>query len=191
MTATRDDLIVTGAKVCLRRKRLSDAARDYAWRRDTDLARYDAARPIRQSYEEFLATYQDELVYPHPFRRTFAVEDAHANHIGNVMYYNIDLGRREAELGITIGNPAYWGEGYGSETVTLLVDYVFTNTPLTRIYLHTLDWNVRAQRAFARCGFRECGRVRRGEHQFRHMEVRREWLWARDYQRRAAEPGTP
>ena len=185
MTTIESDVIASGSYVRLRRKRLSDAPNDYAWRRDPVLARYDAARPTQLTYEEFLATYTEELLHPQRFRRTYAVEDPSALHIGNAMYYNIDLQRREAELGITIGNPAYWSRGCGSEAVDLLIDHVFTATALARIYLHTLDWNVRAQRAFERAGFRQIGRSRRGEHRFRVMELRREWRWDREYARRA------
>lgn len=176
MTTTQDDTIARGVKVALRRKRLSDAANDYAWRSDPDLARYDAARPLTISYEDYLETYTAELLYPHALRKMYAVEDPQGRHIGNVMYYNIDLVRREAEIGITIGIPAYWGHGYGSDAIRLLADHIFATTPLTRLYLHTLDWNARAQRSFARAGFRECGRSRRGGYRFCVMELRREWL---------------
>lgn len=185
MTTTEEGVIAEGTKVRLRNKRISDAGRDYAWRRDTALVRYDAARPTSLNYDEFVSNFRSELQNPQPFRRTFAVENQDGVHIGNAMYYNIDLRRREAELGITIGDTASWGEGCGTEAVELLVDYVFTTTTLTRIYLHTLDWNERAQRCFLRAGFRECGTTRRGEHRFRLMEIRREWLWDRDYQARA------
>ena len=168
---TGDDVIAAGVQVLLRRKRVGDAPADYAWRRDEALARYDAGRPITQLYEDFLRNFREELVNPHPFRRTFAVETLDGDHIGNVMYYNIDLARHETEFGVTIGDPDYWGHGFGTEAVRLLVDYVFSTTSLTRIYLHTLDWNVRAQRAFHSAGFRDMGRSRRGSHRFHRMEI--------------------
>ena len=168
---TAEDVIASGVHVRLRRKRVGDAQADYRWRRDDDLARYDAARPITQPYADFLRNFREELVNPHPFRRTFAVETPEGHHIGNVMYYNIDLARREAELGVTIGDANYWGHGFGTEAVRLLVEHVFNATTLRRIYLHTLDWNVRAQRAFHNAGFRDAGRSRRGRHRFHRMEI--------------------
>ena len=54
-----------------------------------------------------------------------------------------------------IGNRDYWGLGYGTDSVNALLGHIFTTTTLDRVYLHTLDWNVRAQRAFAKSGFRE------------------------------------
>ncbi len=65
-----------------------------------------------------------------------------------------------AELGITIGDKAYWGRGYGREAVGLLVDYGFTKLNLRRIYLRVQARNERAIRAYRACGFIEEGRLR-------------------------------
>ncbi len=50
MTTTAPRVIGTGELVRLREKQLEDAKRDYEWRRDPELARYDAARPLTMSY---------------------------------------------------------------------------------------------------------------------------------------------
>ncbi len=189
MTAVEPDAIASGERVRLRRKRPRDAFQDWTWRRDADLAKLDAARVTTLSFEQFRNQYHWQLERSQAYRSTFAVEDLDGRHIGNVMYYNIDLQRQEAELGVLIGERDYWGGGYGREAVALLVDFVFTATSITRLYLHTLDWNVRAQKAFAAVGFRDCGRVRRGGSRFHRMEVRREWLWRREYQRRSIPRG--
>ncbi|MER3420569.1 MAG: N-acetyltransferase [Chloroflexota bacterium] len=175
MTALEDE-VACGKLVRLRRKRLSDAEADYEWRRDPELASFDAATPLRSSFKEFLASYTDDLRYPSPFRCVFAIEDLDGHHIGNVMYYNIDDRRNEAELGITIGDKRYWGQGYGTDAVKTFLRYIFTHTNLRRIYLNTLDWNVRAQRAFQKAGFVPIGINRRGFHTFVTMEFLREWL---------------
>lgn len=186
MTAVEDEL-ARGTLVRLRRKRLEDAQTDYRWRRDPELARFDAATPLRSTFQEFLVTYTDDIRYPSPYRRVFAVEDLDGHHIGNVMYYNIDERRGEAELGITIGDKRYWGQGYGADTVRTFLTYLFTETGLRRIYLNTLDWNVRAQRSFRKAGFVPIGMNRRGFHTFVTMECRREWLT--ELPRRGPGPG--
>ncbi len=175
MTAV-DDEVARGTLTRLRRKRISDAETDFEWRCDPELARFDAASPLRSTFQEFLATYADDIRYPSPFRRVFAIEDLDGNHIGNVMYYNIDERRAEAELGITIGDKNYWSQGFGTDAVQAFVRYLLTETPMRRIYLNTLDWNVRAQRSFYKAGFRTIGTTRRGFHQFVTMEFRRDWL---------------
>lgn len=177
-----------GRVVQLRRKHIGDARRDWTWRTDDEIAVLDAVPVSRLSYEEFREQMRWQLEAETHYRNMFAIETVEGRHIGNILLYNVDQGQREAELGIIIGEREFWGSGAGREAVTLLVDHVFTVTSLTRIYLHTLDWNVRAQRAFASAGFRQCGIARKGPNRFHRMEVRREWLWDRDYQRAAARP---
>ncbi|MFN8555874.1 MAG: GNAT family N-acetyltransferase [Dehalococcoidia bacterium] len=179
MTAV-DDEVASGTLVRLRRKRLDDARNDFDWRRDPELARFDAASPLRSAFQDFLSTYSDDLRYPNPYRRVFAIEDTGGRHIGNVMYYNIDERRGEAELGITIGDKRYWGQGYGTDAVRTFVRYLFSATSLNRIYLNTLDWNVRAQQAFQKAGFVVIAANRRGFHSFITMEIRRQWLTGED-----------
>jgi RimJ/RimL family protein N-acetyltransferase len=176
VTTTVQGEVARGRHIVLREKRLADARQDFAWRTDAELARFDAARPFAAAYEDFLALYRDELSYPNPYRRTLAIEEERGRHIGNAMYYNIDAIRREAEIGITIGERPFWGRGYGADAVETLVRYIFDVTGFRRIYLKTLDWNVRAQRCFERAGFRQCGRTRRGGNTFIIMEILAAWL---------------
>jgi RimJ/RimL family protein N-acetyltransferase len=173
VTLEIEDEVARGSLIRLRRKRLSDAENDYDWRCDAELARFDAASPLRISLQEFQVTYREDLRFPSPFRRVFAIENLDGEHIGNVMYYNIDERRGEAELGITIGDKRYWGSGYGRDAVGTFVRYIFSSTNLDRIYLNTLDWNVRAQRAFRAAGFVPTGITKRGLNTFVSMEIRR------------------
>lgn len=190
MTTVSDDTIAKGSLVRLRRKRAGDARQDYNWRADPELARFDAARPLSTPYQEFLLMFTDELRFPSPFRRMLAIEDTDGRHIGNLMYYNIDERRREAELGITIGAKDCWGGGYGTDAVVTMLRYVFGQTSLVRIYLNTLSWNHRAQRCFEKAGFRRIGHSSRNGHDFEIMEVRREnWLWD-DMQGRFSQPAS-
>ena len=75
-----------------------------------------------------------------------------------------------------IGNRDYWNEGYGTDAVSTLVDYVFNSTKLNRIYLKTLNWNDRAQKCFQKCGFNKYGESTRGRYNFTLMEIfRTDW----------------
>ncbi|TAK27181.1 MAG: N-acetyltransferase [Chloroflexota bacterium] len=161
-------------KVVLRKKRREDAAKDYAWRKDPEIARYDATVPLGMSFGEFLSNYDLELQSNGYRRQRYAIETTDGNHIGNITYYNIDLQRKEAELGIVIGERAYWGRGYGSDAVLGLLSHIFSNTPIERVYLRTLDWNTRARRAFAHCGFKEMDRGGPALGRFVVMEIYRE-----------------
>jgi len=166
--------VLTGRKVVLREKRLDDAAEDYAWRCDEELAHLDAAIPLRLSFTEFLADYAEGLRSPSQHRRRFAIDTVEGKHIGNLMYYDIDENRSEAELGVMIGDRDYWNQGYGTDAITTLLEYIFSITSLKRIYLNTLDWNLQAQGCFEKCGFVPCKRVKRYSGTFIVMEIRRD-----------------
>ncbi|MBI4499233.1 MAG: GNAT family N-acetyltransferase [Chloroflexi bacterium] len=164
-----------GEKVLLRDKTLDDAIDDYRWRTDPELATFDAVPPLRMAFQDFLTIYSEELRYPTPRQKNFAIVDlATGKHIGNIMYYDIDEYRRQAELGIMIGEREYWSHGYGTDALTTLLRHIFSTTRLERIYLHTLDWNHRAQRAFEKVGFVPISTVTRRGHTFVAMEIYRD-----------------
>ena len=165
-----------GKKVVLRDKSWEDATNDYAWRSDDELARLDAAPPLRIPYTEYLFEHALEVSATSERRRRFAIETREGKHIGNCMYYDIDSKKGQTELGIMIGDRDYWEQGYGADAVTVLVDHIFDATGLNRVYLKTLDWNMRAQRCFAKCGFVLCGHMTKRSNHFVTMELtRNEW----------------
>ena len=166
-----------GAKVILREKRIEAAEKDYRWRSDPEIARLDAAYPLSMSYERYLKLFQDQLRYPTPGSHHFGADATDGTYIGNCMYYDLDSVRKEAELGIVIGDRDYWGNSYGYDAVTTLLNHMFMEINLERVYLHTLDWNERAQRSFSKSGFKPVRTVRRMSQDFILMEVLREdWL---------------
>lgn len=74
--------------------------------------------------------------------------------IGVFGVFQIDYYHRTAEVGAGIGDPAYWGGGFGSDAMLLIVDYAFAWLDLRRLWLTTMGQNVRAQRQVEKCGFK-------------------------------------
>jgi RimJ/RimL family protein N-acetyltransferase len=161
-------------RIILRPKRLSDAKDDYAWQTDPELAKLDAAEVLDISYQQYISEYTFELCYPSSGRYEFGVDTLDGKHIGNCVYYNVSSNESKAEVGIMIGNRDYWNHGYGYETITALLSYIFSRTGLERVYLTTLEWNIRAQKCFKKCGFLECGHLVRDDHDFILMAIRRD-----------------
>ncbi len=145
--------MIAGNKVIIREKSSVDAWNDYAWETDPELSQLDAVTPTTMTFSRYLSDYENELSYSSPNSRRFAIDTLDSQHIGNCSYYNISETRGEAELGIMIGNRNYWNKGYGTDVVTTLVNYIFRQTNLNRIYLKTLESNSRAQKCFQKCGF--------------------------------------
>ena len=175
-----------GARIILRDKRIEDAEQDYIWRSDQELASLDAAFPLTMSYDRFLKLAQDQMRYPTPGSHHFATETLDGKFIGNCMYYDLDSVKMQAELGIVIGDRDYWSNSYGYDAVTTLLDHCFNEKKMERVYLHTLEWNKRAQRCFEKCGFVPVKPVRRMSHDFILMEVFREDWFAKAEDRLAA-----
>lgn len=169
----RPPVHVQGQLVVLREKRIEDARDDYQWRADPDLALFDAVPPLKMSWEDFERIYKEELRYPPPRQLALSIINREGVHIGNCMYYDFDEGRGQAELGIMIGLREYWSHGYGRDAVSAMLRYMVENPKLKRVYLHTLTWNIRAQKAFQSSGFSAVREVLRNGHNFVLMEVLR------------------
>ena len=115
--------------------------------------------------------------------------------IGNCSFHHVDPQHRSAEVGIVIGEKAYWNQGYGREALGVLQEIGFEGLGLNRIELRYFDFNARGRRAYEAAGFVEEGRLRRSHyiagafHDMMIMSVLAEEYWAR---KRVAshEPGS-
>ena len=162
---------VVGEFIRLREKRIDDIPDEYSWRVDDELSRLDATRPLTMSYDDFFRYTKEEMQFPSYRSKRLAIDTLDGVHIGNVMYYDLNVRNREAELGIMIGDKGYWGKGYGTDIVKTLLTHLFLDIALDRVYLHTLAWNYRAQASFEKAGFKKVRSVRRGGQEFLLMEV--------------------
>lgn len=80
--------------------------------------------------------------------------------LGNCSIFRINLRNRKAEVGIFIGNKEFWNKGYGTEALSLLVDYGFNILNLNNIMLEVFDFNQRAFKAYQKVGFKLIGKRR-------------------------------
>jgi RimJ/RimL family protein N-acetyltransferase len=118
----------------------------------------DTDPPVPKTFESFEKFMSDLVDKEGP--ATFAIE------VDDVLIGSCGLGHfddtaRVCELAIGIGDKAYWGKGYGSEAVELLLEYAFIHRSVNRVWLGVGADNERAIRAYARAGFVEEGRFRK------------------------------
>ena len=142
-------------------------------------------------FDGFKKAFQRELRRQDRHSQVFGLFTETGELIGRLGYFNIDYRRKEAELGILIGEKGYWGQGYGTDAVQALLTHVFQETDLERVYLNTYAENSRAQASFEKCGFQRIGRNRRfsldrGAYDEVQMEIHRD-EWAA---RRAVHDGS-
>lgn len=94
----------------------------------------------------------------------FAIAAPDNHCIGHVGLYNIDARVRMAELGILIGDRAYWGQRLGYVCTRFCLDYGFYELNLNRISTSVLAENTRSLRLFRSVGFRDEGLLRQAQY---------------------------
>ncbi len=72
----------------------------------------------------------------------------------------IDHRHRTAGFVIGIGEPDCRGQGYGTESTRLMLDYAFTALGLHNVVLTVYEYNLAGLQAYRKAGFREFGRRR-------------------------------
>jgi len=85
--------------------------------------------------------------------------------IGTCQFTSIDWRNRSAELGIMIGEKPLWNQGYGTETMQLLLQHGFNSLNLHRIWLQVYAKNPRGIRAYEKAGFTYEGKFRQAHYQ--------------------------
>ena len=77
--------------------------------------------------------------------------------IGTIGLENINSVQRAAELGIFIGDKDFRDNGYGTESIKLLLEYGFKYLNLHSIRLSLISINERAHKCYLKCGFKDVG----------------------------------
>jgi RimJ/RimL family protein N-acetyltransferase len=115
--------------------------------------------PMPQSLAQLRAEFEAQAGKGGREQGSFAIE-VDGRLIGQCALFAFDQVAHTCELGITIGDKASWGQGYGREAVDLLLKYAFRYHNMRRVCLRVHGRNERARRAYAACGFVEEGRLR-------------------------------
>jgi RimJ/RimL family protein N-acetyltransferase len=80
--------------------------------------------------------------------------------IGEIRLDRVDLRDRRASLAIGIEDASQLGKGLGSEAIALALGYAFNVLGLHRVSVRVVNYNLRAIRAYQKCGFVIEGRER-------------------------------
>ena len=80
--------------------------------------------------------------------------------VGRTDIFFVDRANGSCAFGITIGDPALWGQGLGSDAVNAVMDFAFGELRMERLWLDTDAHNERAQAVYRKVGFSQEGRLR-------------------------------
>jgi len=150
--------MLVGKRVTLRALTEADLPRLTEFKNDVEVELLGGGDPPRpRTFEvvrDFVAEQAKDKDSPN-----FAIE-ADGRFIGDCGLFNSDRRSGTAEVGIGIGDRAYWGRGYGREALSLLVDYGFRMQNFRKLWLTVHGSNERAIRSYCAVGFVEEGRLR-------------------------------
>ena len=109
-------------------------------------------RPVwsQAFYEREMASRQER---PSPSVH-FGIQTKNGTPIGEIGIGDMHVHHRVAMIGAMIGDPQYWGGGYGTDALLLIVDYAFHWHDMRKLWLATMSPNVRVQRQMDKVGFK-------------------------------------
>ena len=177
--------LFTGKLVRLAAPRADDYAVFSKWQDNDEYLRImdnDPARPL--SPEQYMQWEKEHFDGPikgsHMF--FFRVRTLAEDQLIGIAGVGVDWMHRTANMGVSIGDPEYWGKGYGSDAIQLILNYAFSELNIYRVGISTIAYNERAARAYEKAGFRHEGAWRRAiERQGERFDVvqfgilREEW----------------
>ncbi|MBU0928290.1 MAG: GNAT family N-acetyltransferase [Spirochaetes bacterium] len=145
-----------GRKCYLSPMELSDAGTYAAWLNDLEVSTFTQiakqSLPVEKE-REILSAISKEHNYG-------IVDAASGELIGSCGLMDLDAVNRSAEIGIVIGDKAYWGRGYGEEALRLLLDYAYRYLNLYNVMLRVYSYNARGIACYEKVGFKAIGRRR-------------------------------
>jgi RimJ/RimL family protein N-acetyltransferase len=152
--------MIPGKSVRLRPIERDDLPRFVAWFGDPEVRRhlgiylpFSLAQEERWFENMLEQTARQEIV-------VMCIETLDGTAIGNIGLHAINWKDRSAGMGISIGEKAYWNQGYGTDAVCTLLGLALGEMNLHRVSLRVDADNPRAVRCYEKAGFRLDGTLR-------------------------------
>ena len=163
-------MFLEGERVRLRADEPEDAPAFAAWINDPEIRHLVGGAAYQYSLVAEEEAIRARRVSDWEHGVWFAIEATDGGHgaaprlIGNLDLRKLDAESRRGEIGMLIGDRAYWDAGYGSDALRTVCRWAFADLDLHRIELTVAAYNPRARCAYEKVGFVVEGRMR--EHRY-------------------------
>ncbi|MBS4537044.1 GNAT family N-acetyltransferase [Clostridium sp. D2Q-11] len=137
----------------------------FSWSIDKTLNEHDP-RPLPKNSKEllqecgsFCEKFDIEIINGDVNKRKyiyFIIADNQDNPIGFVNFFSIDKEKKQGEMGVILGDKRYWGKGIAKKAVSMVVNYIFRDLNINRIYIETGENNKAALKLFEKLKFVKC-----------------------------------
>jgi len=153
-------------EIAIRTVNKNDAAILFIWWISEDINRHDPrslprnCQDLIEECNSFCKTFENHVLTDEIDEDSylyFIIENSEGNQIGFVNLFDFDENRTKAELGIIIGDKAYWYKKIGRKSVNAVLNYANTEIGLNIVHIETGEENIPALNLFTRLGFEKCG----------------------------------
>lgn len=150
-------MILRGSRVSIRQVVWEDLPTICRWWNDPTIMREVRAEKFKPTLEQMREQAWPVWRDPSPGQYHEFIICLGDQVIGEIGYIFEDLDRCIVSVDIKIGEPSLWNQGLGTESMKLLVSYLFDLVNAQRVIAQPGDWNIRSMRVFEKCGFVETG----------------------------------
>src|SRR5947207_7095717 len=142
----------SGTLVLIREVEADDLQLVWEWENDSEMGLYLNADPgKRMSMDEVRRRYHQYRTDPTSGLFIICAQDGTA--IGMLGFDRLYRDIGSCRLFIGIGVKEYWGQGYGTDAMRVVLRYFFREIFLRKVQLSCYDFNTRAIASYRKCGF--------------------------------------
>ena len=132
------------------------------WNQDTEWLRLlDTDPPRMPSVKKWKEWLEKDLERSDPNDLFFSISPLDSDvMIGFIGLFDLYMHHGDALVAIALGEREYWGKGYGTDAMRIMLRYAFNELNLRRAGLIVFEYNPRAIRSYEKAGFVPEGRIR-------------------------------
>ena len=133
------------------------------WDRDSEFSRLLSSNAPRLQSQKAVQKWleheiEEQSVNQHWFSIRALADD---KLLGDIDLFVYNWAGRDAFVGLGIGEREFWGKGYGTDVMRVILRYAFMEVNLNRVSLNVFEYNPRAIRSYEKAGFSHEGRERK------------------------------
>ena len=146
--------VLRGRRVTLTPLQMANIYTHFEWNNDPELNHFDSELPYEaESFGAFKRRFERMVFHPTPEGQDFEIHDEEGTLIGVAYLSHLSPHHRHCRIGLTIGDRAAWGQGYGRDAMTVLLEYCFNQLGLHRVSTDTFEYNTAWRKLVRDTGF--------------------------------------
>lgn len=156
--------ILKGELVRLSAMDADEASKAFSrWARDSEFKRLLDSGVARMSSQKNVQKWLEKIMEDHNLNQYwFSIRKLDDDRLlGDINLYASNWTGRDAFVGLGIGEREFWGKGFGTDVMEVILRYAFTEVNLKRVTLTVFEYNPRAIRTYEKVGFCHEGRMRK------------------------------